>query len=102
MRSPAFEIISVPRPQDPPLALDRDLQPSAQDDAALLALVREGNLAGICARFVAFLQDLERAPEQVVADLAVGNLALSDLDQFIPAIEGLLRLLRLQRKELRY
>jgi hypothetical protein len=44
MRPPALEIVGITRPQDPLLALDRDLQSSAQDDAALLTLMRERNL----------------------------------------------------------
>jgi hypothetical protein len=50
----AFEIVCITRAQDLSFTIDRDLEPSRKDDTAFLALMRERDLAGICARRVTF------------------------------------------------
>src|SRR5215218_2640003 len=99
MRPAALEIIGIAGPKDAALALDRHLEPAAENDAALLAIVDQRGTAGVAARFVAFFQDLQRAPEQVLADLPIGDQPLADLGQFVGPVENLARPVGLEREE---
>src|SRR5688572_27884536 len=73
VRSPAFEIISVAGIEDTALVVDRDLEPAADHDAAFLAVMGQRHPAGIAARLVAFLENLQAPAEKIVADLAEGD-----------------------------
>ncbi len=99
MWSAAFEIIGVAGSEDPALFIHRHLEPTGQHDTALLSFVNKRNLARIGARLVALLQDLQTAAKQIIADLAIGDLAFADLDKLFCRIEGLLRLIRLKGEE---
>ena len=73
MRAAAFEIIGVAGAEDAALVVDGDFEAARDHDAAFLAVMGQRHPAGIGAGLVALLQDLQRPPEQTVADLAVGN-----------------------------
>jgi hypothetical protein len=83
MRPPAFKVVGITGSKNPPLALDCDLQASAQDNATFFALMHQRNLAGIGAGLIALLQDLKGTTEQVIPDLSIRDLPLPDLDQLI-------------------
>src|SRR5258708_5776611 len=42
----AFKVIGVPRTENLAFVIDGDFQPAGQNDAAFLAVVNQGNLAG--------------------------------------------------------
>ena len=71
----------------------------ADHDAAFLALMDQRHPAGVAAGLVAFFENLQRAAEQIVADLAIGDRLLADLGQFVGSIERLARPLRLDGEE---
>ncbi len=71
MRLVAPEVIGVPGAQSLGLLADGDLQPAAQDQAALLAFVSDLVLTRSRARLVALLDELNRAIVQIGADLQV-------------------------------
>src|SRR5829696_7689470 len=89
MRSPAFEIIGIAGIEDTAFVVDGDLQPARDHDAAFLAVMGQRHPAGVAARLVALLENLQAAAEQIVADLAEGDRFLADLGQFVGAIERL-------------
>src|SRR5690606_22832054 len=100
VRAAAFEIVGIARTQDTALGADGHLQASADDDAALLALMHQRHAPRICTGLVALFQNLQRAPDQVLADLPIGDAALSDLAQLLGHVENLARLFGLEREEL--
>lgn len=99
MWSAALEIIGIAGSEDPALFIHRHLKTAGQHDTALLSFVNKRDLARIGARLIAFLQDLQTTAKQIIADLAIGDLALADLDKLFCRIEGLLRLIRLEGEE---
>src|SRR5882672_8556150 len=100
MRAAAFEIIGVAGIEDAAFVVDGDLEPARDHDAAFLAVMSQRHPAGVAARLVALFQDLQAPAEQIVPDLAEGDRLLADFGQFVGAIEGLARPLRLDREEL--
>ena len=99
MRTAAFEIIGIAGIEDAALVVDGHLEPAGDHDAAFLALVNQRHPAGVAAGFVSLLENLQRAAEQIVADLAIGDRLLADLGQFVGSIEGLARPLWLDGEE---
>ena len=99
MRAAAFEIIGVAGIEDTALVIDGHLQPARDHDAAFFAVMGQRHPAGVAARLVALLEDLQAAAEQIVADLTEGDRLLADLGLFVGAIEGLARPLRLDSEE---
>src|SRR4029453_9461189 len=91
VRTGSLEVIRVARAEDSSLAFDRHLEPAADDDAALLAVVHQRDAPGIAARPIALLQNLQRAAEQVFADLTERDRALADLGELVRSIERLAR-----------
>ena len=83
MRPPAFEIIGVAGIEDTALVVDGHLQPARNHDAAFLAVMCQRYPAGVAARLVAFLEDLQAPAKQIVADLPIGDRLLADLGQFV-------------------
>src|SRR5262249_19379860 len=86
---------------DTPLAIDRHFQPARDDNAAFLAVMHQWYATGVAARTVTLVQDLQRAAEQAVADLQIGDRLLADLGQLISAVKRLARPLRLDGEEFR-
>src|SRR4051794_31929885 len=101
MRPPALEIIGITGAKDTPLAIDGHLDAAGNDDAAFLAVVHQRYAPGVAAGTILLAQDLQRAAEQIVADLHVGDRLLADLGQLVGTIERLARPLRLDGEELR-
>src|SRR5262245_31474414 len=101
VRAAAFEIIGVAGPEDAALAVDCHFQPAGDDDAAFLAVMHQRHAAGVAAGAVTLMQDLQRAAEQAVADLQIGDRLLADFGQLISAVKRLARPLRLDGEEFR-
>ncbi|MNI66691.1 hypothetical protein D3C73_1222790 [compost metagenome] len=91
--------IAVTRLQHPRLAVDGDLQPSRNDQAAFLALVGQHDPAAVGAGLIGLVEDLQAA---VLArtELAVGDFAARDVGQFVVAVEVFGRGLELGAEEL--
>jgi hypothetical protein len=70
MRAAAVEVIGVAGPEHLSLPIDSHLETSADDDSALLSIMDEQNAPRIRARCIALLENLQGAPDEVLADLA--------------------------------
>src|SRR5216684_1213746 len=79
MRAAALEIISVAGSEDPAFTIHGHLESAAENDTAFFAIVNQRDTSGVATRFVTLLQDLERAAEQIIADLSKGDGSLADL-----------------------
>ncbi|MOA16717.1 hypothetical protein D3C78_1369450 [compost metagenome] len=62
--------------------------------------MNQRHLAGIGARLVTFLQDLQAAAENIFPYLPEGDRPLADFDQFIRPVKGLPACLRLESEKL--
>src|SRR5216683_6317780 len=102
MRAAALEIISVAGSEDPAFAIHSHLESAAEDDAAFLAIVNQRDTSGVATRFVTLLQDLERAAEQVIADLTKGDRSFADFAQLVGTVKRLARPVGLEREEFRH
>lgn len=80
---PALEIVCVSRSENFSFIVDSHFKPTRQHNPSLFSIVRQRDLAGIRARRVTLLQNLETAPKEVVTDLSIRNLALPNFDQII-------------------
>jgi len=99
MRAAAFEVVGIARAENAAFVIHCHLQAAGEHDAAFLSFMHQWHLAGIGARLVALLQNLQAAAEEVFADLPIGNGALADFDQFLRRIEGLFRRFRFEGEE---
>src|SRR5262245_57721261 len=99
VRTAALEIIGIAGAEDAAFAINRHLQPARDHDAAFLAVMHQRHAAGVAAGPVVLVQNLQRAAEQAVADLQIGDRLLADLGQFVRPIKSLARPLRLDGKE---
>src|SRR3954470_5626992 len=99
MRTPALEVVGIPGIENAALVLDGDFELSRNHDAAFFAVMDEVNASGVAAGFIALLQDLQAATEQIVADLPIGDRLLAHLGQLFAAVEDLAPARRLQREE---
>src|SRR5688500_6499442 len=97
----AVEVIGVPGPEHLSLFVDRHFETPADHDSSLLPVMHERNAPGIRTGCVPFLEDLQGAPDEVLADLTERYGALADLHEFVLAVESLARLRGLKSKELR-
>ena len=80
MGTRALEVVGIAGAEQVALAVDGQLETTADHDAALFTAVVEGHLAGIGARLVALVEDLDAAAREVAPDLAVTDiLAVDDL-----------------------
>ena len=79
MRAAALEIVGIAGSEDPAFTIHGHLESAAENDTAFLAIVNQRDTSGVATRFVTLLQDLERAAEQIIADLAKGDGSLADL-----------------------
>src|SRR5438132_3307728 len=95
VRAAALEIIGIAGAEDAALGIDGHFQPTRDDDAAFLAVMHQRHAAGVAAGAVMLAQNLQRAAEQIVADLQIGDRLLADLGQFVGAIKRLARAFRL-------
>ena len=79
MRLGALEVVRVSRTQDLRSITDSDLQPAAQDETALFALVRDLVLARTGSRLVALPDKLDCTVVEIGTDLQVGDTTNRDL-----------------------
>src|SRR5512133_2831613 len=100
VRAAAFEIIGVAGIENAALVVDGHLEPARDHDAAFLAVMGQRHPAGVAAGLVALLENLQAAAEQIVAHLAERDRLLTDLGQFVGAIERLAWPFRFDREEL--
>ena len=99
MRAAALEVVGVAGSEDATFAINGHLESAAENDTAFFAIVNQRDTSGVATRFVTLLQDLERAPEQVIADLSKGDRSLADLGQFVGPVKCLARPLGFEREE---
>ena len=99
MRAAALEIVSVAGSEDPAFTIHGHLESAAENDTAFFAIVNQRDTSGVATRFVTLLQDLERAAEQIIADLSKGDRSLADLGQFVGPVKCLARPLGFEREE---
>ena len=64
--------------------------------------MNQRDTSGVATPFVALLQDLERAAEQVIADLSKGDRSLADFTQLVGAVKRLARPVGFEREEFRH
>ncbi|KWV54184.1 hypothetical protein AS026_02650 [Rhizobium altiplani] len=83
MWAPAFEVICIPRPEEFSLIVDGYFQPTREYNSAFLAVMDKGHFSRIRPRLIALLEDLEISPEQVLANLFVGDRTLTDFHKFV-------------------
>src|SRR6266550_5385576 len=102
VRPAALEIVGVAGSEDAAFAIDGHLESAAENDAAFLSIVNQRDTSGVTTRFVALLQDLERAAEQVIADLSKGDRSLADFTQLVGAVKRLARPVGFEREEFRH
>ena len=101
MRPAALKIISVSWAENASLIVDGNFKASAQNDASLFPFVNKWNLTRVCARLIALRQNLQTASKEIFSNLAIGDLALSNLYQLLGRIKSLLWFSRLEGEKLR-
>jgi hypothetical protein len=101
MGTAAVEVIGVSGPEHFSLIINSHFETPADHDSSLFPIMHERNAPGIRTGRVAFPEDLQGAPDEVLADLSERYGTLADLHEFVRTVEGLARLHGLKSKELR-
>src|SRR5882762_5392597 len=102
VRPAALEIIGVAGPEDAAFAVDRHFQPARENDPAFFAIMHQRDASGVAAGLVTLFQYLQRAAEQIVADLKVRDRPLADLAQLVGTIKRLARPVGFEGEEFRH
>ena len=92
-------MIGIARTEHASFAADGHLQLPAQDDSALLGVMMQQILTGVGARRIVFMQDLQAAVGETVADLPVTYFPTADLNQLRSRKKDLLVQITLAREE---
>src|SRR5580704_15992245 len=100
MRQSTLEVIGVAGPEDPRLAADGELDFSLDDDAPLLAGVRQHLLAGIGIRRIALVQDRHVAFYQAAADQPQLDAPRTDVAEIFPREKHLRLAAEIQGEEI--
>src|SRR5712691_1288093 len=102
MWAAALEIVSIAGSEDPAFTIHGHLESAAENDTAFFAIVNQRDTSGVATRFVTLLQDLERAAEQVIADLTKGDRPFADFAQLVGTVKRLARPVGFEREEFRH
>ena len=100
MRSRAVEIIGIALAENRGFFSDSNLEASAENDAAFLAVMGQRMFSSAGTGLVALREQLDGPVGEVRANLAVGNTALGNFDEFVGPEEDTVLRLAVVREEL--
>jgi hypothetical protein len=83
MWAPTLEVVCIPRTEEFSLIVNGYFQSSRKYYSAFLTVMDKWHLSRIRARLIALFQNLETSPEQVLANLPVGDRTFSDFHKFV-------------------